>query len=138
MDPEGEPQGHEGQDWQAEVWQSAKAHLAKVAELEAKHTDTEKKSPLERAFGAIIDKLLLSEGILKVTPDSREFCFSSSARRWWMRQRGASATERRERNAAGDYSPDPKSERFPAFVRPETMAAAPSPSPGRRLARRFA
>jgi hypothetical protein len=119
--PESEPLGREGQDWQAEVWRTAKEHLARVTKLESEHTDTSKKSPLERAFSAIINKLLLNEGIVKVTPESRELLLSA------FHQAMADAVDKRERNAAGDYGPDPKSERFPPFERPQ-----PAPSPGRR------
>jgi len=122
--PESEPVGREGQDWQAEVWRSAKEHLEKVAALEAKHTGNSP-SPLERAFGVIIDKLSLSEGMVKITPESRELLLGEFHRAM------LDAVEKRQRNAAGDYSPDPKSERFPEFQRPQ-VAALPRPSPDRR------
>lgn len=109
-------------DGEAEAWRSANAHLAKVAELEAKHKG-DGPGTLEGALGGIVDRLLLSGGIVKVTPESRELLLGA------FHQAMMDAVEKRERNAAGDYSPDPKSERFPAFEPSKAIAAAPHPLP---------
>lgn len=104
-----------------EFWEAAKKHLDKVKEADEAEPEARepKARPLERAFGAIIDKLLLSEGIRLVDPASREMLLGEFHRA--LRD----AFDTRQRNANGDYSPDPKAERFPAFER--TQPKAPSP-----------
>ncbi len=64
---------------------------------------------LERAFGPLAARLLLAEGIASIDAQSRRnvlLAFCAAFR---------DAAARRERNAQGDYSPDPKAERFPAW-----------------------
>jgi hypothetical protein len=65
------------------------------------------KGDLEPIFGSLIDRLLLAEGIASVDPKSRRLLlveFGRALRDAW---------EARRRQAGGDYSPDPKAERFP-------------------------
>ncbi|MDF0498942.1 hypothetical protein [Bradyrhizobium yuanmingense] len=69
-------------------------------------------STLEIHLGRLVDRLLLSEGIRRVDAASRGLLL----RAFWLALRDA--FEVRLRNAQGDYSPDPKSERFPAWVAP--------------------
>lgn len=116
-------------------WDAAKKHLDKVEEADEEFRQKEaefrekgepepegadrKPRPLERTFGRLIDRLLLSEGIGRVDPDSREMLLRA------FHLALKDAFEVRHRNASGDYSPDPKSERFPAF---ERTAKSPAPS----------
>lgn len=68
---------------------------------------------LEHAYGAIIDRLLLSKGIASVDPELRVRLLHA----FHLALRDAFSS--RQRNAGGDYSPDPKSERFPEWTAPE-------------------
>jgi integrase len=83
-----------------EEWQAAVDHAANLQH-------TEDLTALERAFGAIIDRLLISKGIRRVDAPSRELILRAFA------QALREALETRTRNAAGDYSPDAKASRFP-------------------------
>lgn len=99
-----------------EYWEAAVRHLNGLQ-------DADDPEALERAFGSIIDRQLLKEGIRRVDASSRLLllkAFASALR---------DAFESRQRNAGGDYAPDPKAVRFPAFqgpARPEPEAAPPS------------
>jgi integrase len=64
---------------------------------------------LEKTLGPIIDRLLIGKGILRVDAQSRELLLRT------MWQALQDAFEGRRRNAEGDYSPDPKAERFPEW-----------------------
>lgn len=75
-------------------------------------------SALEIHLGRLVDHLLLSEGIRRVDAASRRLLL----RAFWLALRDA--FEVRLRNAQGDYSPDPKSERFPAWVAPNGASIA--------------
>ena len=81
---------------------------------------------LERSYGAIIDRLLLAKGIARVDEQSRPLI---------LRAFGLAhldATLLRRRHAEGDYSPDPKAERFPEFKpAAKTREASALPSAGR-------
>lgn len=72
---------------------------------------------LEIHLGRLVDRLLLSEGIRRVDVASRGLLL----RAFWLALRDAFQV--RLRNAQGDYSPDPKSERFPAWVAPNGDSA---------------
>ncbi|WP_342714106.1 recombinase XerD [Bradyrhizobium sp. B039] len=74
-------------------------------------------SALEIHLGRLVDRLLLSEGIRRVDAASRGLLL----RAFWLALRDA--FEVRHRNAQGDYSPDPRSERFPAWVSPNGNSA---------------
>lgn len=75
---------------------------------------------LEPALGPLVDRLLLKRGIAAVDEPSRHLLLRAFALAL------QDAFERRARNAAGDYSPDPKSERFPEWRSPQS---ADSPVP---------
>ena len=77
---------------------------------------------LEIHLGPLVDRLLLAEGIRRVEAASRGLLL----RAFWLAIRDA--LEVRMRNAQGDYSPDPKSERLPAWTSP---AQSPSTSVAR-------
>jgi integrase len=87
----------------SEEWAAAEALLDR---LKAADDVTE----LEKHFGALLDRLLLSKGILRIDEASREMVL----RAVWQALKDAFA--QRRRNAEGDYSPDPKAGRFPAWT----------------------
>jgi hypothetical protein len=62
--------------------------------------------------------MLLAESIRRVDASSRDLLL----RAFWLALRDA--LELRLRNAHGDYTPDPKSERFPAWTAPLERASA--------------
>jgi integrase len=76
---------------------------------------------LERMFGAIIDRLLLGHGIAAVDAPSRRLLLNA----FWLALRDA--MEARGNNAAGNYAPDPKANRFPVFTQPVEAAQTRSP-----------
>ncbi len=79
---------------------------------------------LETPLGPLVDRLLLRKGIAKLAAESRPMVLEA----FWLALRDA--MERRKREAGGDYSPDPKSERFPEWRPPEqTKPIAPASSP---------
>jgi hypothetical protein len=84
------------------LWETARRFLDRVGVADKPWT-------LERTFGPLIDRLLLAKGIYRVDPASREMVMTA----FHLALRDA--FEARERNAEGDYRPDPKAERFPAF-----------------------
>ncbi|MCE4224922.1 tyrosine-type recombinase/integrase [Methylobacterium sp. C25] len=77
-------------------------------------------SRLERLVGPLVDRLLLAKGIAEVDADSRSILLDAFV----LALRDA--FEVRKRNAEGDYSPDLKATRFPAF---EAPSATPSTQP---------
>jgi hypothetical protein len=79
------------------------------------HPDT---AALEVHLGPLVDRILLSEGIRRVDVASRGLLL----RAFWLALRDA--LESRLRNAQGDYKPDPKAERFPAWVAPNARNTA--------------
>ncbi|WP_063779869.1 hypothetical protein [Bradyrhizobium pachyrhizi] len=82
---------------------------------------------LEVHLGLIVDRLLLSEGIRRVDAASRGLLL----RAFWLALRDA--LEVRLRNAQGDYTLDPKAERFPVWVAPGAVVAKPSAVAGGSL-----
>ena len=115
-----------------DFWESAKRHLDEVEAVDEEYQEKAARGelttkdgirPLERVFGRIIDRLLLHEGIGRVENASREMLLKA------FHLALKDAFEARERNARGDYQPDPKAERFPEFER--TNAKSP-PSPSRK------
>ncbi len=79
--------------------------------------DADDPRQLEATFGTLIDRLLLAKGIPCVDPRSRARVLHA----FYLALRDAFAA--RERNAEGDYSPDPKAERFPGWKAPESKEA---------------
>jgi integrase len=81
-------------------------------------------SDLQAPLGPLIDRLLQDRGIGSVDSDTRLLLLEAFGRAL----RDAFAA--RERNAEGDYSPDPKAARFPEFEPParthRTISAAPT------------
>ena len=78
----------------------------------------EEPSDLERTFGPILDRLLLSKGIAAIDPGSREMALAA------LLKAMQDATAKRERNATGDYSPDDTARRFPQWDRSDTVPAS--------------
>ena len=72
---------------------------------------------LEPKLGAIIDARLRARGIMSVSGESRAVLLSEFAKA--LRD----GLEVRWRKAAGDYSPDPKSERFPEWQPPQRVTS---------------
>ena len=110
------------------LWEAARLHLDRVEAADAEHReDAETIRPLERTFGPLIDRLLLAKGIRRVELASREMVL----RAFHLALRDA--FEARERNAGGDYRPDPKAERFPSFeqapIKPPSPSSAKHPKP---------
>lgn len=84
--------------------------------------DAAAKSLKEEALGPLTDRLLLGEGIACTDDASREMLLGEIDKA--LRQ----AFEARERNAEGDYRPDPMAERFPTeFARPKRPEPGPVP-----------
>lgn len=95
---------------------------AALAKLDAA-TESGEPADLERDFGSLVDRLLLRRGIASVDVDTRPLLLDAFARA--LRD----AFENRKRNAEGDYGPDPKAARFPAWrppTEPEPTKTAPS------------
>jgi integrase len=65
---------------------------------------------LEKPLGAVVDRQLLTKGIQRVTPETRNVILNAFG------QAATDAFESRKRNAEGDYSPDPKAGRFPGWM----------------------
>jgi len=104
---------NDAMDGEPEVWAKAAAFLGKLTERDAEYRPDQdpegKKRPLEIVFGRIIDRLLSREGIVRITAESRELLLNA------FHSAMLDAMASRERNAAGDYRPDPNAERFPEF-----------------------
>lgn len=81
---------------QPEAWLAA---VGAVAEFDAASDEVR--------FGAVLDRLLLQRGVGRLDPASRWMVLRE------IRKGIAQAFEQRARNASGDYSPDPKADRFP-------------------------
>lgn len=99
--------------------------LSQVTKLNAL-LDTPEPEPaqMEPVVGPIVDRLLLARGIAAVDHPSRLLLLAAFV------QALRDALENRARNAEGDYSPDPKSQRFPEWVPPqEKPQAVPAPAP---------
>jgi integrase len=93
------------------VWAAVLAYFDRV----------EAKDDLEPPLGPLVDRLLLGEGIRAVDPPSRRLLL----RAFWQAMRDAAAL--RQRNAGGDYSPDPKGKRFPEWVAPKAIEGPSAP-----------
>ena len=93
-------------------FKSAAKHLASIRE----RADSQ---GLEAALGAIVDSLLLAKGIASVDDNSRLTLLKA------FHLALQDALELRERNAGGDYSPDPKAARFPEWAAPSENPKPP-------------
>jgi len=98
---------------QAGAFKSLVEHLDKIA-------GTGDPAKLERAVGPIVDRLLLARGIASVDNDTRSILLDA----FILALRDAAL--HRERNAGGDYSPDPKAQRFPEWKPPAAMKSEPT------------
>jgi len=107
---------YEDEDDEPDYWTAALTALDRLSSpLPAPSPFT-----LEDALGPLVDRLLLGRGISKVDSKSRETlleCFALALK---------DAFETRKRNAEGDYSPAPKSERFPEWRPPGAAASGPA------------
>jgi hypothetical protein len=79
---------------------------------------------LEDALGPLVDRLLLAKGIAEVDSECRPVLLSA----FHMALRDA--FENRQRNAAGDFTPDPKAARFPQWSDPTGTQVPAPPSSG--------
>ena len=87
---------------------AAARHLAEAAEREG----------LEVVLGPLVDGLLLAKGVAEVDPECRPVLLGAFA------QALQDAFAVRQRNATGDYTPDPRAARFPVWAEAERDAAA--------------
>lgn len=71
--------------------------------------DAAENDNLESALGPLVDRLLLAKGIAEVDPECRPVMLEA------FRMALLDAFESRRRQAAGDFTPDPKAKRFPAW-----------------------
>jgi integrase len=85
-----------------EVWEGVQQYWEKLGANPASDA-------LEKTLGPILDRLLLSKGVGKLTATSRSMTLEA----FWKAMRDAFAT--RKRNAEGDYSPDRTVDRFPVW-----------------------
>lgn len=93
---------------------------ATVAMLD-KAKEADSPSVYEAMFGSIINKLLLGHGIAAVDAPSRRLLHVA----FWLALRDA--MEARGHNAAGNYAPDPKADRFPEFTAPAKVDMGSQP-----------
>lgn len=101
-----------GGDWERDHSEPATelaGFQALVSKIENEAVD------LEKALGPLVDRLLLARGIASVDAPSRALLLDAFA----LALRDAFAS--RARNLEGDYSPDPKANRFPAWDPPEAQ-----------------
>lgn len=77
-------------------------------------------------LGALANRLLVSERIARVDSESREMLLNEIARAL------KEAFEARQRNAEGDYRPDPVAERFPALLNGASEGSPLSSSSAKR------
>jgi integrase len=101
----------ESLDDEPEIWEAASRNLDDLAEKDDP-------AAMERAFGPIIDRLLLQKGIRRVDRVSRQLLFKA------FRLALQDAFESRKRNAGGDYSRDVKADRFPAWEAPLAVVSS--------------
>jgi integrase len=119
--------GQDPNDWVLErgvfPQEEAGGFHAIVAKLNAMHANPEP-SEMEPVVGPLVARLLLVRGIAAVETGSRLLLLAAFV------QALRDAFENRARNAEGDYSPDPKSQRFPQWVAPQVQSkAVPAPAP---------
>ena len=86
------------------------AEYASAAALVGRWMDTSDIADLEVPLGPLVDRLLLRKGIGQVDQLSRQMVLTEFARAL------KDGFEAAKRKAEGDYTPDPKSERFPEWT----------------------
>jgi hypothetical protein len=104
-------------DPETRTWQIERPQEMSPAETEGgfaaaalRITEAMERDGLEDALGPIVDHLLLAKGIAEVDPECRPVLLDAFA----IALRDA--FEHRQRNAAGDFRPDPKAARFPTWT----------------------
>ncbi|MBY0530470.1 MAG: site-specific integrase [Xanthobacteraceae bacterium] len=96
-----------------DIWEGIQEHWEKLGA-------DPKDDALEKSLGPLLDRLLLSKGVGKLTATSRSITLQAL----WVALRDAWAS--RKRNAEGDYSPDSTANRFPVWqVEKDTVPYAP-------------
>jgi integrase len=90
---------------EVDEWGAALANFDRIAA-------NDDPAELEKLLGPIVDRLLLTKGIKRVSPETRAILLSA------FLQALREAFESRKRNAERDYSPDPKAGRFPEWTPP--------------------
>lgn len=115
-----------GGGWQpASVTQTdEEAHWAAIEAMWEKVGASGYPADLEKPLGPLVDRLLLSKGILRVDGDTRAILLSA----FWTALRDAFSSRRK--NIEGDYSDDPKAKRFPAWEASSRSMPAPSVAGG--------
>lgn len=113
----GEPVDDEGDlPEEAEaIWEATKGYLLEV-------DDAGDSPELEAMLGGVLDRLLLAYGIRRVDAPTRRLLLQALLLA--MRD----AAEARLQKSRGDYRPDRKAERFPAWEPPKLGADSPAPS----------
>lgn len=115
------------------VWARAQLHYFQavegkmpglvIADTPEEADRIERLALLERRYGGFVDAILLREGIV-ADNQSRELLLGDFGRAI------ADASAKLERNASGDYTPDPVAGRFPPWPLPE---ASPTAAPVARV-----
>lgn len=119
------PIDHETEEAQAALWSALADRLGEA--MEVAEFDEETRQWLERFVGPIIRLSLNRKGIARVDSAS-----------WWMlveafARAAMDAFRKKERNATGDYRPDPNADRFPEWQPPAARPSMQAPSPGRTV-----
>ncbi|MCA1471928.1 tyrosine-type recombinase/integrase [Bradyrhizobium sp. IC3195] len=96
-----------------ESHEEQEAHWAAIVAMWEKVGRDGDPKHLEKPLGPIVDRLLLTKGIRRADSESRAMLLVA----FWMALRDAFMS--RQRNAGGDYAPDPKAARFPDWQAPE-------------------
>jgi integrase len=115
-----------GLGWQrgSETQDDQEAHWVAIGTMWEKVGASGDPVDLEKPLGPLVDRLLLSKGIRRVDGDTRSILLTA----FWMALRDAFASRRR--NIEGDYSDDPKAERFPKWEAPSRTVAVKIASGG--------
>jgi integrase len=93
------------------------AYASVVSKLD-RMKDAGNPGDLEQMFGPLVDRLLLTRGIATIDGPSRRMVLAEFLK---ALQQGLQV---RQRKAGGDYSPDPRSERFPEWQPKAAKASA--------------
>lgn len=96
----------------SESQEEHEAHWAAVVAMWERVGQDGDAKKLEKPLGPLVDRLLLMKGIRCVDDESRALLLTA----FWMALRDAFKS--RQRNAEGDYSPDPQAGRFPDWQPP--------------------
>ena len=116
-------------EWTPDGWVPAgvtpeeeKAFFKSAVRTLNKIAETDSPAVLERTYGPLLDKLLMQKGIVRLDPDSRIVVLKA------VHKALRDAFKLRKRNADGDYTPDPKANRFSEWTQPSTPSSHPSPT----------